>query len=114
MNKIQVPPKWGMLTSEGNRALSRKAKTVARKIEKLAASGEATPANVSQALVTYLGSWLRSQEHRTTHEAGDAAVRDCVGDFHDKLWNHVFGGNGDTMWDAHLAAAYRRRESEAK
>jgi len=100
-----------MYTSVGNRALKAKAETVARKIEKLVVSGEATQSNVSQVLTTYLVSWLRSEKCKSTSEAGDTAVRECVGDFHDRVWNHVFGSNGDQMWDAHLAAAYRRHRN---
>jgi hypothetical protein len=111
MDNIRVPNNWAMYTSAGNRALKAKAETVARKIEKLTASGDVTPANVSQVLTTYLVSWLRSEKSKGMSEAGDTAVRECVGDFHDRVWNHVFGSNGERMWDAHLAAAYRRHSN---
>jgi hypothetical protein len=106
--QIQIPTKWEMFTSAGNRALTAKATTCANKVARLAREGRATEANVSQALTTYLVSWLRSGSCKSTREANDTAVRECVGDFHDRVWNLLFRQGGSQRWDAHLAAAYRR------
>lgn len=105
---FRVPTEWGMYTNAGNRALTGHAKTVARKIEKLRAEGKLTRANVSRVLVAYLASYQRASDRRATSEASDTAVRECVGSFHDRIWNACVGYGADEAWEKHRDAAYRR------
>jgi hypothetical protein len=110
--KIVVPEHFGMFTTKGNNALRSSAEKTLAKLVALEASGKLTNVAVSKVLVGYIADWYRIQERPGFSEAGDTAVREEVGAFHDTLWNR-YGGSRDAWnaWERHRDDAWRQGEA---
>jgi len=103
--------RWGMFTSKGNKRLKAIAQDAIDKLEKAKEKeGRVSTQKRRQVLVTYIVKWLRMQRTKSYGEAGDTAVREVVGDFHDKLYEATGGSRFDAMdaWERHLEEAYER------
>jgi hypothetical protein len=107
---LTVPTEWAMFSSAGNRSLTKKAEILLRKVEGLVEARKATRKNVNAALVAFVAGWERMSYSKGFGEAGDTAVRECVGDFHDRVYDAVFGSGsaGYDTWEKNRDAAYAR------
>lgn len=110
---LTAPREWGMFSAAGNRSITKKAERLLAKVEKLLNEGRATRRAVRAALVTFVGSWERMGDSKSYGEAGDTAVRECVGSFHDDVWAACFGHCGYEVWDETRDESYRRRQARA-
>jgi len=106
---VRVPTEWGMFNSRGNKRITQLAQRAHDKMEKLQGGDRYwTPREVRKVLVSYLVSWLRLGYTKTYSEAGDTAVRESVGSFHDVLWEAMVGdGNVYDVWEENLEEAYK-------
>lgn len=111
LETVRVPTDWSMFTPAGNRSLTAKAATALRKILALKVSGNVTTAKVNRILVTYITSWERSEKSKGMSEAGDTAVRECVGDWHDWLYKLALGDSFGVYeaWEKNRNAAYKAK-----
>lgn len=111
--EVFAPADWAMYTAAGNRSLRQKAERLLAKVEKIWASDASFPARqakVKAALVSFLASWERMGRSDSYAEAGDTAVRECVGSFHDQIVRATYGDEWgcDREWERNCAAAYNR------
>ena len=105
---LTVPTRWGMFSAAGNRSLTKKAEGLLRKVERMVEERKATRAAVNAALVAFVAGWDRMGYSKGFGEASDTAVREAVGDFHDKVYAAVFGSCGYDVWETNRDAAYAR------
>ena len=105
---LNVPTRWGMFTSKGNKRLTQIAQKAYNKLEALVNSDHGVRgSDVREVLLQYLVAWVKLWDTKTYGEAADTAVRECVGDFHDTLW-YAAGVPGDAPWEEHYDEAQMR------
>ena len=111
--ELRVPDHWSMFTSKGNKRMKAMDQKAYDAIEKLAQAHEygIPDYKARPILVKYLVEWLRLQGTKTYGESSDTAVRESVGDFHDKLYIAAGGSQFDAndAWERHLEEAYDKR-----
>lgn len=111
---VSIPSEWGMFSSAGNRAIRGYANALVKAAAKIKADTKLTERarakKIDAALVTYIAKWERLSENPKHLEAGDTAVRECVGAFHDRVREAVTGDSfaSHDAWDRNRDAAYRR------
>jgi hypothetical protein len=111
-----VPYKdWAMFSAAGNRRLRNYAAAAIKKAEKAIAEGKKSRFEIAQNVcVELLCKWERLCDSKNHGEAGDTAVREVVGAFHDELYLAIAGdhyGISD-VWDKHRDMAYFRVQKE--
>ena len=111
--ELRVPNEWGMYTSKGNGRLKVMAQKAYAAVEKVLQEHEygVPDYKLRPILVKYIMEWLRLQYTKTYGECGDTAVRESVGDFHDKLYIAAGGSrfNASDAWNRRLEEAYDKR-----
>lgn len=113
---VEAPAKWGMFSSAGNRAIRGYAESLVKQAAKIQADGALSVAQrakkLTNALVTFIAKWERLTRSDKHAEAGDTAVRECVGDFHDRVYEAVLGAYAPmcarAAWDLHRDLAWAR------
>lgn len=110
---IRVPRDWAMYTAAGNRALRQRAERLVAKVEKIWESDASfvdRRRKVESALVAWLASWEKMARSSKHGEAGDTAVREAVGWFHEKIVCATYGDKFEAYdeWERHRAAAWDR------
>jgi len=105
---LTVPTKWGMFTSAGNKRLTDIATEAMGRITALVIADKTSADNVTKVLVTMLYKWYRMSDSKSYREAADTAVRECIGDFHDKLFEAATGQTTWDEWEHNRDAAYER------
>jgi hypothetical protein len=111
--ELTVPTRWSMFTRKGNKRIQAIAQRAYDEVK--AASDAGDRRKVDRALVKFVAAWERLSYTKTYGEAGDTAVRECIGDFHDKL--AVASGYYDRfdvyrLWDRNRDEAYARVRKE--
>jgi hypothetical protein len=85
---------WGMFTSKGNKRIRTISERLLREVKKAKNNSQ-----VVKALDKYHKTWYDMDRYESYREAGDTAVRECVGCFHDAVGDSV-GINGADIWEA--------------
>lgn len=98
--EIRVPNQWAMFSAAGNRRLKKLAEKFVEKLNRLRTSYNTIPyaayrKQANALLKQYVKEWARVASTKSYPEAGDTAVRECVGDFFDRLRANV----GISTWD---------------
>jgi len=91
---ITVPDDWAMFTPAGNRRIT----TLARRLYDAIDNPELTKGQKVDALFRFHREWCKMDSHKTYGEAGDTAVRECVGAFHDEMAEAI-GFDGPNLWE---------------
>lgn len=112
--ELRTPDAWAMYTTKGNKRLKAMGQKAYDAIEKISQEHEyGVPSyKLQPILVKYIMEWLRLQHTETYSECSDTSVRECVGDFHDKLYTIASDNsfNASDAWERHLEEAYDRRD----
>lgn len=114
---IEVPTDWAMFTKGGNTKVRNLAKKAVAQMERAVEANDRGRAR--KTLVRFLVTWRRLGQKKVTEEASDTAVREVVGDFHDRLakasgfWDdwglyELWEKNNDEAW----GIVYNKEESK--
>ena len=99
---ITIPTNWAMYKKSGDTKVRNLAKRAVEQMERAVEKCDKKLAK--KVLVRFLVNWRRLASKKGTEEATDTAVREVVGDFHDKLAvASGFWGEWDTfdLWEKH-------------
>jgi hypothetical protein len=103
---LQVPKHFSMFTKRGNAFLEGYAKKALLAMEKVSSKAQA-----QEVLRDFLVKWVKLSSKKGCHEAGDTAVREVVGNFHDELAKasgHWEDWHLIDLWEKNRDAAYRK------
>lgn len=102
METLTIPTNWAMYTKGGNTKVRNLAKRAVAQMERAVEAKSKDRAK--RVLLRFVVNWRRLSTKEKTEEASDTAVREVVGDFHDKLAvASGFWGEWDTfdLWEKH-------------
>ena len=108
--RMEVPTVWAMYTPKGDARLTTIAKRAADKIEALQNSGKMSHKAAQKVCVDFIASWVKMSSYKSYREASDTSVRECVGDFHDRLWTSATGREDYQAWERHRDMEWERRK----
>lgn len=113
---LEAPKDWAMFSAAGNRRIRNYAIAALRQAEKAVGEGKRSQGEADRICTTFLAKWERLCYSKDHGEAGDTAVRECVGDWHDKIWMAVTGNQHAAYdaWERNRDAAYARIAKERK
>lgn len=102
-----VPERWSMYTKGGNRRIKKFAEEAMAAVE----LHQKDKKKVKEILVRFLTRWELLGYTKAHGEAGDTAVRESVGNFHDRLAQA--SGHWDEfdvydLWEKHRDAAWKK------
>jgi hypothetical protein len=110
---LEVPKHWSMFTPKGNKRLETLAQRAYDGIEALKSGDQLTQGLAWAILLSFIMGWEKMERYKSYREAGDTAVRECVGDFCDKLalasgiWDEYSLGN---LWEQLRSESWRLQE----
>jgi len=92
--ELEIPDDWAMFTPAGNKRI----KKLAEELYKKAEDPNLTTGQKVDALISFHRKWEALDKYKSYSEAGDTAVRECVGWFHDKV-AEALGLDGNAIWE---------------
>ena len=108
--RIEIPSKWAMYTPKGDARLTTLAKRAADKIEALQNAGKMSDKAAQKVCVDLISSGEKMSSYASYEEASDTSVRECVGDFHDRLYTRATGRDDDQAWERHRNMEWQGRK----
>jgi hypothetical protein len=99
--RMEIPTKWAMYTPKGDERLTTLAKRAADKVEALGSAGKMTHTGAQKVCVDFIAAWVKMERYKSYGEASDTEVRECVADFHDRLYTRATGRGDSQAWERH-------------